>query len=140
HFGSPRLFVAEVARVLKPGGHFLLIDGSVPDQEPEVEAWLHTVEKWRDPSHGRFLSRATWEDLVRCHGLAVLRSELNLREQPDLNWYFETAATPADNRTKVLEAVRTAPAPVRAALRLSEEGGRIRWWWPMLTLLARRTA
>ena len=138
HFSSPARFIAEVARVLKSNGHFLLIDGSVPDDDPVTEAWLHAVESWRDPSHGRFLSRNAWTDLVRQHGLTVLHAELNPRKQPDLDWYFETAATPPENRAKVLEAVRTASDPVRAALRLGTEDGRIVWWWPMLTLLARR--
>ncbi|HEY0947413.1 MAG TPA: class I SAM-dependent methyltransferase [Opitutaceae bacterium] len=138
HFSSPSRFVAEAARVLKPGGHFLLIDGSVPDHDAETEAWLHRVETWRDPSHGRFLSRAAWEQLARDHGLTVLRSELTPLKQPDLQWYFETAATSPANRERVLEAVRTAPAHVRAALKLGEEDGRIVWWWPRLTLLARK--
>jgi ubiquinone/menaquinone biosynthesis C-methylase UbiE len=137
HFSSPEKFTAEVARVLQPGGHFLLIDGSVPDDDKETEAWLHRVEKWRDPSHGRFMSRTAWEELVKKNGLAVLRSQLDPMKQPDLQWYFETAATPLENRARVLEAVRTAPPCVRAALRLGEEEGRIVWWWPRLSLLAR---
>ena len=138
HFSSPKRFIGEAARVLRPGGNFLLIDGSVPDGDPETEEWLHRVEKWRDPSHGRFLSRAAWEALVIESGLTLLESSLRARKQPDLNWYFETAATPAENRTLVLEAVRTAPQGVREALRLANEGGRITWWWPMLKLLARK--
>src|SRR5512147_995773 len=98
HFSSPAKFIGETARVLKPGGHFLLIDGSVPDDDPETEDWLHRVEKWRDPSHGRFLSRKAWEELARTAGLKVVRSELHTRKQPDLEWYFETAATPGENR------------------------------------------
>jgi ubiquinone/menaquinone biosynthesis C-methylase UbiE len=136
HFSSPARFVQETARVLKPGGHFLLIDGSVPDDDSETEEWLHQVEKWRDPSHGRFLSRKAWEALVRGAGLKVLRSELHPLKQPDLDWYFETAATSTENRERVLEAVRTASAQVRAALRLGDEDGKIVWWWPRLTLLA----
>ena len=138
HFSSPAKFIAEVVRVLKPDGYFLLIDGSVADDDPETEAWLHRVEKWRDPSHGRFLSRAAWETLVREAGLAVLRSELHAFKQPDLQWYFETAATPTANRELVLDAIRTAPKSVRAALQLGEEEGRIVWWWPRLSLLARQ--
>jgi ubiquinone/menaquinone biosynthesis C-methylase UbiE len=138
HFSDPGLFIAEVTRVLKPGGHFLLIDGSVPDADPMTEAWLHAVEKWRDPSHGRFLSREAWVTLVRSHGLTVLSAELNPRKQPDLNWYFDTAATSLENRARVLEAVRTAPDSVRTALRLGAEDDRIVWWWPMLTLLTRK--
>jgi ubiquinone/menaquinone biosynthesis C-methylase UbiE len=139
HFSSPEKFVAEVARVLKPGGHFLLIDGSVPDDDPATEEWLHRVEKWRDPSHGRLLSRAAWERLATANGLVILRSQLTLLKQPDLQWYFDTAATTPENRARVLEAVRTVPAGVRAALRLAEEDGRIVWWWPRLSLLARRS-
>ena len=138
HFSSPEKFVGEVARVLKPGGHFLLIDGSVPDNDPATEAWLHEVEKWRDPSHGPFLSRAVWEAFVCKHGFTVERSELNPLKQPNLEWYFETAATPPENRANVLAAVRRVPPAVRAALKLGEEEGRIVWWWPRLTLLARR--
>ena len=137
HFSAPEKFLAEVTRVLKPGGHFLLIDGSVPDRDPETEEWLHQVEKARDPSHGRFLSRVAWENLVKANGLTVLRSTLDPMKQPDLQWYFETAATPAENRRLVLEAVRTATTHVRAALRLGEEAGKVVWWWPRLSLLAR---
>jgi ubiquinone/menaquinone biosynthesis C-methylase UbiE len=138
HFSSPEKFVGEVARILKPGGHFLLIDGSVPDDDLETETWLHSVEKWRDPSHGRFLSRVAWETLVKTRGLSVLSSKLDPMKQPDLQWYFETAATPAENRGLVLEAVRTASPHVRTAMRLGEEEGRIVWWWPRLSLLAQK--
>ncbi|MGC3959656.1 MAG: class I SAM-dependent methyltransferase [Verrucomicrobiota bacterium] len=138
HFSSPEKFVQESARVLSPGGHLMVIDGCVPDDDPETEAWLHRVEKLRDPSHGRFLSRRAWEDLVRAAGLSVVRSELHPRKQPDLEWYFETAATSQENRAAVLEAVRTVTTQVKASLRLADEGGKIVWWWPMLTLLAHK--
>jgi ubiquinone/menaquinone biosynthesis C-methylase UbiE len=138
HFSSPAKFVAEAARVLKPGGHFLLIDGTVPDNDPETEAWLHKVEKWRDPSHGRFLTRSRWEELVRGSGLKVLSSVLTGKKQPDLHWYFRTAATPEDNQILVLDAIHEASPAVRKALRLDDEDGKIVWWWPMLSLVARR--
>jgi ubiquinone/menaquinone biosynthesis C-methylase UbiE len=138
HFSSPPAFVAEVARVLQPGGHFLLIDGTAPDGDPETAAWLHRVEKWRDPSHGRFLSRAAWESLVGRSGLTLVASSLHPKKQPDLNWYFETAATPTDNRIRVLDAIQSAPPAIREALRLADEDGKIVWWWPILRLLARK--
>ncbi|HVV01341.1 MAG TPA: class I SAM-dependent methyltransferase, partial [Verrucomicrobiae bacterium] len=138
HFSSPPRFIAETARVLESGGHFLLIDGSVPDDDPETEEWLHQVEKWRDPSHGRLLARKAWETLVKSAGLEVLHSELLALKQPDLEWYFETAATSAENRERVREAARTASAHVGAALRLGSEDGKTVWWWPRLTLLARK--
>ena len=138
HFSSPEKFIAEVARVLAPGGHFLLIDGSVPDDDPETEEWLHRSEKLRDPSHGRFLSRASWERLVGASGLSIVSSSLHEKKQPDLDWYFETAATPVENRILVLDAIQAASPRVRRALKLADDDGKIVWWWPMLRLLARK--
>jgi len=138
HFSSPEGFVREVARVLQPGLYFLLIDGSVPDNDPISEAWLHRVEKWRDPSHGRFLPRKAWDDLTLSNGLTILKSEIHPKKQPDLEWYFETAATTHENRALVREAVSTAPAEVRHSLRLAEEEGKTVWWWPILSLVARK--
>jgi ubiquinone/menaquinone biosynthesis C-methylase UbiE len=138
HFSSPEKFVREVARVLKAAGHFLLIDGSVPDDDPETEEWLHQTEKWRDPSHGRLLSRKAWESLVTKAGLQIVSSELQPFKQPDLQWYFDTAGTTKENREKVIQAVRDASPQVRQALGLAEEDGKIVWWWPRLTLLARK--
>ncbi|HEY3757586.1 MAG TPA: methyltransferase domain-containing protein [Opitutaceae bacterium] len=138
HFSSPPRFVREVARVLKPGGWFLLIDGTVPDNDPETDAWLNQLEKWRDPSHAKLLSRATWEGLVQGEGLAVERSELKRLKQPDLTWYFDTAGTSPENRIQVLSAIQTAAPKIRAALDLRDEDGKIVWWWPRLTLRARK--
>lgn len=138
HFSSPAKFVAEAARVLKPGGHFMLIDGSVPDNDPETEEWLHAVEKWRDPSHGRFLTRSAWEALVAGSGLTIVSSTLHRKKQPDLKWYFDTADTPSDNRIQVLDAIHSASPAVRKALGLADDDGKIVWWWPMLRLLARK--
>ena len=138
HFSSPAQFVRESARVLRKGGFFLLIDGSVPDDQPAVEAWLHEVEKLRDPSHARLLSPRSWRGLCAAPGLVVTTAELQPLKQPDLEWYFETAATPDENRKQVRALVAEAPAEVRAHLQLSEEGGKVVWWWPRLTLIARK--
>lgn len=138
HFSSPASFVKETARVLKPGGFFLLIDGSVPDGEPEAEAWLHDVEKLRDPSHARLLAPAKWKELCAAAGLTLLHAELTPLKQPDLEWYFETAATPPENRVRVRELVATASSHVRGVFRIAEEDGKTVWWWPRLHLVAQR--
>ncbi len=138
HFSSPPDFIAEVARVLRPGGYFLLIDGSVFDDEPEAEAWLHQVEKLRDPSHNRLLSPRTWTQLCERAGLSVNSAELKEFKQPDLEWYFETANTPPDNRVAVRRLIETATDGVRRCYKVGVEEGKTVWWWPRLTLIARR--
>ena len=138
HFSSPHDFIRETARVLKRGGWFLLIDGSVEDDQPEAEAWLHEVEKLRDPSHHRLLTPRAWSKLCAACGLTVRRIVLTPFKQPDLNWYFETAATSPENRKKVLELVAHAPDSARILFRLGEEDGKIVWWWQRLTLVAEK--
>jgi len=136
HFSSPESFIRETARVLKPEGHFLLIDGSVADDQPEAEAWLHAVEKYRDPSHHGFLTPRVWSQLCEASGLNVKQAILKPFKQPDLNWYFETAATTPENREKVLVLVGNAPRSARKLFRLGNEDGNIVWWWQRLTLIA----
>jgi len=138
HFSSPESFVRETARVLKRGGWFLLIDGSVEDDQPEAEEWLHQVEKLRDPSHHRFVTPRTWENYCERAGLRVVHSQLTPFKQPDLNWYFDTAATTPENRAQVLELVRNAPQSARELFRLDQEDGKIVWWWQRLTLVAQK--
>lgn len=138
HFSSPAKFISEAARVLRSGGWLLLIDGSVQDDEPDAEEWLHAVEKLRDPSHHRFLTPRAWARLCEANQLNVFDSKLTPFKQPDLNWYFETAATPPDNRQKVLELVANAPESARRLFRLGNEDGKIVWWWQRLTLIARK--
>jgi ubiquinone/menaquinone biosynthesis C-methylase UbiE len=140
HFSDPPAFVRETARVLKPDGAFLLIDGSIEDGQPVAEEWAHAVEKLRDPSHHRLLSQGTWTRLCQDAGLRVEFSELQPFKQPDLNWYFDTANTTPENRAKVLELIRTAPPEARALFRLGEEDGKIVWWWQRLVLAAQRPA
>lgn len=136
HFSSPESFVRETARVLRPGGHFVLIDGSIEDDQPEAEEWLHQVEKFRDPSHHRLLTPRAWGALCERHGLKVEKVELHPFKQPDLNWYFETAATSPENRGAVLDLIAHIPDSARKLLRLAEEEGKTVWWWQRLTLVA----
>ncbi len=138
HFSSPADFVRESARVLKIGGFLLLIDGSVEDDRPEAEAWSHRLEKLRDPSHHRFLTPRGWRELCGLAGLAVRHAALTPFKQPDLNWYFETAATSSENRKEVLAMIANAPESARELFRLGEEDGKIVWWWQRLTLIAEK--
>jgi len=138
HFSSPGKFISETSRVLKSGGWFLLIDGSVQDDESEAENWLHAVEKLRDPSHHRFLTPRAWEELCNANRLQVIESKLAPFKQPDLNWYFETAATTPANRQRVLDLVAKAPDSACRLFQLGTENGKIIWWWQRLTLIARK--
>ena len=138
HFSAPEKFVREVVRVLVPDGWFLLIDGTVADDEPEAEAWLHELEKLRDPSHHRFLTSRAWKELCVVSGLAVRSTDIHVKKQPDLRWYFETAATSAENQERVIQLIETVPASARRVFKLGVEDDKIVWQWPILTLIAQK--
>ncbi len=138
HFSAPDSFVRECSRTLKRGGYLLIIDGTVEDGQAEAEAWIHQIERLRDPSHQRLITPRQWREICAANRLTVERCILHAYKQPDLNWYFETAATSPESRQKVLELVEHAPVAAKKLFRLGLEDGKIVWWWQRLTLIARK--
>ncbi len=85
HFPDVARFVQEVARVLKPGGLFLLIDNIAPSA-PERDTFINTVEKWRDSSHGRCWTLEEWRSFFAAAGLQVEQQELFSRTHDYDDW------------------------------------------------------
>lgn len=139
HFSSPVDFMKESARVLKPGGRLCVIDGAVEDGFPTAAEWLNRIEKWRDPSHGRFLTPSEWRGLCHAANLEIVGVKLLPLLQPDLEWYFETAGTPPENRQKVLQSIADAPEEAVELFKLRHEPGQpVQWWWQRLLVVARK--
>jgi ubiquinone/menaquinone biosynthesis C-methylase UbiE len=111
HFPNPDRFVAEAARVLKPGGKLLLIDNVAPE-DAECAAFLNTLEKLRDPSHVRCPSVREWEAWLSGAGLRVVRSRPRRKRMEFMPWVRRMATS--DHHVAAVEAfVRTAPEGVR---------------------------
>ncbi len=70
HFPDISQFVQEVVRVLQPGGIFLLIDCMAPSDQ-ELDTFDNTIEKWRDPSHGRSCTAEEWQAFLKEAGLSI---------------------------------------------------------------------
>lgn len=70
HFQSPQGPLAEMARVLKPGGTLVVAD-VVSSEVPEESALHNAIEILRDPSHVRMLPASELAAQIEGTGLAI---------------------------------------------------------------------
>src|SRR5438034_4491964 len=99
HFPDISQFVQEVARVLQPGGIFLLIDCMAPGDE-ELDTFDNTVEKWRDPSHGRSCTPEEWRAFFMQAGLLVEHIEF-FRKTHEYDDWTTRSRMPAGEKARL---------------------------------------
>ena len=85
HFPNVAQFVREVARVLKAGGIFLLIDCMAPS-DVQLDVFDNRVEKWRDPSHGRSCTPEEWQVFFQQAGLTIEHQEFFRTSHEFADW------------------------------------------------------
>lgn len=116
HFGAVEQFVAEAARVLVPGGLFLLED-SVAPEAPEDADFLNVMEALRDPTHVRSLRQPEWRELLRANGFDLEAERLMLKRHPFKQWVTRSR-TPPDALRRLTDHIRAASPATRAALQI----------------------
>jgi SAM-dependent methyltransferase len=114
HFADAAGAFREIARILRPGGLFILVDNYAPD-DPELDRFINELETLRDPSHIRNHTVAGWRDLLE---RAVLRttvdSDTGVTKLTTENW-LERSQTAQDRAEHVRRRLRTAtPSAVEA--------------------------
>jgi ubiquinone/menaquinone biosynthesis C-methylase UbiE len=100
HFPHPEQALREIARVLTPGGTFLLVDTVAPDT-PAHDTLLNAIEVLRDPSHVRDHTVDGWLTMFTRAGLA---GELMQR------WHIRLAFCPWVARMRTPEVAISAIA------------------------------
>jgi SAM-dependent methyltransferase len=122
HFPHPDRFVAESARVLRPGGRFLLVDSTVPPGE--VGEFWNRFELMRDPSHVRTLATDEWATLIRNSGLD-LRAVEDYPKRHDFADWVARADVPGAGIDGLLGAIRDAGRDVNAHAQTEWDGDRL---------------
>ncbi len=115
HFHSPDRFVAEVARTLRPGGLFGLVDNVVPN-DVNVAAFANEWERKRDPSHARCLSVDEWLGLLVANGFDVEHRELMSKEM-GFSWWCDNMSVAGETRVELLDELHAAGEQIHAFLR-----------------------
>lgn len=114
------LALREVRRVLKPGGHALMID-TAGSETPLLDTHLQAVEILRDPSHVRDYSTQEWLTLFREAGFAA-----TLRKQWPVaieffSWTERQRTAP--ERVAAIHALwKAAPDEVRTFFEVQPDG------------------
>jgi SAM-dependent methyltransferase len=122
HFARPAAAVREVARVLAPGGTFLVQD-ILGHDDAECAAFITEVERRRDPSHVRAYRAQEWKAMLRGAGLTIMEDAVVSKIRGWADWTGRVRMSPEARRA--LEGfVRAAPERCRAAfdVRLAGEG------------------
>lgn len=122
HFIDIARATREIARVLKPGGAYIVEDSVVPD-DPALDAFMNHVEKLRDPTHVRSLTAPQWTTLLRSAGLVETRSTTCPKAHGFAAW-IARAGMDEPSAERVYDAFAAAPPAAIEAFAIVFEDGR----------------
>ena len=111
HTRRPELLIAELARVVRPGGLLLVVDQIAP-VDPLEAFELNRFERARDPSTTRVLAEGDLRALFDANGLVLQREDI-VHEPRDLDSYLDLAGCEGFDRER---AHSLAPAGYEGVL------------------------
>lgn len=123
HFPDLRAALAEMVRVVRPGGLVGIID-SVAPEDPALDAFINGVERVRDPTHVRSYRVEEWVSFLSEAGLDLLHVSCAWKEHDFAEWVARTGR-PEPVRREVEAMFRDAFPRAKEVFRVREEGGRV---------------
>jgi SAM-dependent methyltransferase len=111
HYADPRQVLREVARVLRPGGRFILADTVAPD-DLALDTFINAVELLRDRSHVRDHTVGQWQTML---GNAGFTSEILYAWDVELDFveWVQRMQAPPHAVTTLRSLLVEAPTPAR---------------------------
>jgi ubiquinone/menaquinone biosynthesis C-methylase UbiE len=124
HFPNPQQYVREVARVLRPGGRFVLDDNMAPE-DAELGEFMNRFEQWRDPSHVHAHSVGEWRAWIEAAGMQIEHVDPLQRKRYDFPVWSERMHMPAAERAALEAWLIAAPERCREFFEVVVADGRV---------------
>lgn len=120
HFADAAGAFREIARILRPGGLFVLVDNYTPE-DSALDRFINELETLRDPSHIRNHTVAGWRGLLETAGLrTTVDSDTAVTKLTTENW-LERSQTLPDRAEEVRRRLRAAPPAAVEAFQITPE-------------------
>lgn len=114
HVPRPELVLAELTRVVRPGGRLLVVDQIAPADPLEALA-IDRFEQARDPGHYRLLPDGDLRQLFEANSLTLVRGRRDV-ERRQLDAYLDLAACEGEARARALALAPDGPDVYTATL------------------------
>ena len=148
HFADVGRFLADAARVLRPGGLLAVVDNVVPgsrlrgkkaQRQRDAGRYVNAFEKLRDPSHHRCLSLSQWEDAFHNTAFKLTHQE-TASKQIDFDDWAARMHVSAENRLRLQALLLQAPESVADFLSPQLSGDKLSFWLTEAILIGRKPA
>jgi ubiquinone/menaquinone biosynthesis C-methylase UbiE len=115
HFPDPARTIGEMARVVRRGGRVGILDILLLPDDPAISALNTRIEKLRDASHTRTLSRREFESHFLANGLRLLETGVERNGRSFDQWMLVAGLKPGDPNYAEARRPMEAPIPSDAA-------------------------
>ncbi|MBI4201575.1 MAG: methyltransferase domain-containing protein [Chloroflexi bacterium] len=130
HFHDLPQALAQIQRILKPGGAFIFADPLAPGDDYD-DRWLNDVEVRRDPTHVRDYRLSEWIALLAGAGLTLTHASMT-KVHLEFNDWVLRSGTPPQNVEPLRRDFQNAGTSVVNAFGIQQEGDTLRYYWDVL--------
>jgi SAM-dependent methyltransferase len=120
HIPAPGRVVAEMARLVRPGG-WVLVSDIVADRDRDANAWREEIERLRDPSHWACHTPGSLRAMGEAAGL-LLDEEKPIPIEIDFDDWLQRGSGGADAADLVARLLREQPEKA-GSFSVTESGG-----------------